>query len=205
MHIFDTTAADLILQEAYLANALVNPRGMGHTFYEMDLLFEHQNGEFKQFHTDRGSSLQESNEIFCLHALSVDSLCKVRSSFNKVIVGRERSGYHPTKDRSFDILSLADQLHRSKSIDPCGPKQEKIYFSENQVPNIIKQGRKYLHQAIEVYKDSVQKNHILLNPAALKKDIELLELEGQNEAINELLIQARDDAVVISDLSELYL
>lgn len=66
IHIFDTKASDPILQEAYLANALVNPRGLPHTFYEMDLLLEHQNGEFKRFRADRGSSLQESDELFRL-------------------------------------------------------------------------------------------------------------------------------------------
>ena len=49
LHIIDTKAADPILQEAYLANALVNLRGLPHTFYEMDLLIEHQNGKFKRF------------------------------------------------------------------------------------------------------------------------------------------------------------
>lgn len=33
LHILDTTAADPLLQEAYLANALVNLRGLSHTFY----------------------------------------------------------------------------------------------------------------------------------------------------------------------------
>ncbi|MCJ1471184.1 hypothetical protein MMC07_009832 [Pseudocyphellaria aurata] len=56
VHIIDTTAADPTLQEAYLANALVNLRGLPHTFYKMDLPLEHQNGEFKQFRTDRRSS-----------------------------------------------------------------------------------------------------------------------------------------------------
>lgn len=188
MHIFDTTAANPILQKAYLANALVNPQGLGHTFYEMDQFFEHQNREFKQFYIDRDSSLQESNDMFRLYILSVDFLHKVRSSLNKVIVGQEKSGYHPTKNPSFDIFILADQLHQSKSTDLCGLKQEKIYFSKNQVPNIIKQGMKYLHQAIEVYKDSIQKNPILLNLAAFEKNLEPLEIESQNKAINKLFI-----------------
>lgn len=57
LHIFDTCAADPVLQEAYLANSLVNPRGLASTFYEMDLLLEHQNGKIKRFRADRGSSL----------------------------------------------------------------------------------------------------------------------------------------------------
>lgn len=68
MHIFDTTTANLILQKAYLANALVNPQGLGHIFFEMDLLFEHQNGEFKRFYTNCDSLLQES-EMFRLYGL----------------------------------------------------------------------------------------------------------------------------------------
>lgn len=99
------------MQEAYLANVLVNPRGLFHTFYEMDLLLEHQNGEFKKFRQDRGSSLQDSDEMFKLHALSVDALAKVRRAMNKVIIGREREGRHPVKASSFDILSLADHLY----------------------------------------------------------------------------------------------
>lgn len=57
MHIIDFNAADPVLQNAYIANALVNPRGLPHTFYEMDLLLKHQNGKFKRFRSDRGSSL----------------------------------------------------------------------------------------------------------------------------------------------------
>lgn len=41
IHIFDTKASDPQLQEAYLANALVNPHGLPHTFYRIDLLLEH--------------------------------------------------------------------------------------------------------------------------------------------------------------------
>lgn len=47
IYIIDTKAADLILQEAYLANAFVNPRGIPQTFYEKNLLLDHQNGELK--------------------------------------------------------------------------------------------------------------------------------------------------------------
>ena len=52
LHIFNTKAADPIFQEAYLANILVNPWGFRYTFNDMDLLLEHQNGEFKRFWND---------------------------------------------------------------------------------------------------------------------------------------------------------
>ena len=185
VHIIDTTAADPILQEAYLANALVNPRGLPQTFYEMDLLLEHQNGEFKRFCADRGSSLQESDEMFCLHALSVDALRKVRLSINRVVVGRQRAGRHPQKDTSFDILSLVDQVHRSKSTDPKGPEQRKIYFSENQVPDLLDLGQAYLPQAVTSYNKA-----ILRGRSEVEEDVMVPEADGQNESINELFQQA---------------
>lgn len=46
LYIIDTKSVDPILQEAYLANALVNPHGLPYTFYKMNLLLEYQNGEF---------------------------------------------------------------------------------------------------------------------------------------------------------------
>lgn len=33
---------------------LINLQGLGHTFYDMNLLFEYQNGEFERFRTDWG-------------------------------------------------------------------------------------------------------------------------------------------------------
>ena len=64
MHILDTKAADLALQNAYISNALVNLQGLPFIFYEMDLLLEYQNGEFKHFRADCGSSLQKIDKMF---------------------------------------------------------------------------------------------------------------------------------------------
>ena len=192
VHIFDTKAADPVLQEAYLANALVNPKGQPGTFYEMDLLLEHQNGEFKRFRSDRGSSLQESDEMFRLHALSVDTLRKVRSLMNRIIIGRERDGYHPQKDSSFDILSLADQLHRSRSTFLEGPERGKIYFSENQVPDLINLSLEYLPRAVKAYKEAIWKNSIY-------KNADDAEAETINESVEELFRQARDESAITSD------
>lgn len=111
LHIFDINAADLVLQEAYLAKSLVNLVGEGNTFYKMDLLLKHPNGRFKQFCSDRRSSLQKSNNLFWLQILLVDSLQKLRKSMNKVIIAQDRKSRYLEKDTSLDILSLTDQLH----------------------------------------------------------------------------------------------
>ena len=206
LHIIDTKSAAPILQEAYLANALVNPCGLPHTFYEIDLLLEHQNGEFKRFRADKGSLLQETNKMFRLHALLVDTLCKVGLSLNKIVAGQQKGGNHPIKDALFDILSLADQLYRSKSTIPDSPGTGKMYFSENQVLNLLKKRKRTLHCAVHLYNDTITKNKVLdLAFEVNREDVQIPELVGQNKSVNKLFNQARDEATATSDLSELYL
>lgn len=212
VHIFDSSAASPILQEAYLANALVNLRGLPFTFYEMDLLLEHQNGEFKRFRSDRGSSLQETDEMFKLHALIVDTLSKVKRVMNKVIIGRERAGRHPTKDASFDILSLADQLYRSRSTFPEGPEPEKIYFSENPAPDLLFEGTKAFGSTADEFNRSLEKNDVgeaMLDETedglAGRKDNPIDLDSGRNEEVNNLFSVARESLSVTTDLVDLYL
>lgn len=82
--------------------------------------------------------MQENYKMFQFYILLVDVLKKVRSSINWIVISREKEGYHLQKDISFDILSLTNQLYRSKSTYLEGLKRSKIYFSENQVLNLIK-------------------------------------------------------------------
>lgn len=213
VHIIDTAAAHPTLRAAYLASSLVNLRGESNSFYEMDLLLEHQNGAFKKFRADRGSSLQDSDLMFRQHALTVDCLCKTTSSMNKIVVGRRRDGHHPSKDASFDILSLSDQLYRARSTDPSGPDRGRIYyFSENVAPNLINEGLMKLPLAVRLYNESVKKNTVA---PGLTTDINaadgtlesqgLSELAGSNEAVDELFSYGRDESLLTSDLSELFI
>lgn len=205
MHILDTSSAHPLLQEAYISNALVNPRGLPHTFYEIDLLLEHQNGEFKRFRADRGSSLQESDYLFLLLALTADSLQKIRRAMNKVIVGRQRKGQHPEKDASFDIQRLADHLHRSKSTHPHGPEKGKFYFSENQVPDLFAEGREALTDLVKSYNQAVASDALTgsIDPSAIEDEND--ELTGRDEDINELFNSAKEAGLMTSDLSAMYL
>lgn len=100
------------------------------TFYKIDLLLEHQNGKFKRFQSDRGSSLQEFDELFCMHALTIDSLQKMCRIINKTIIARIHKERQSEKNSLFDILSLVDQLHYSKSTVPKGSETSKNYFLE---------------------------------------------------------------------------
>lgn len=74
---------------------------------------------------------------------------------NRIILGKEKDGYLPQKNALFDILSLTDQLHRSRSTYLEGQERRKIDFSENQVLDIIKLGQDHLPQAVKAYKKAV--------------------------------------------------
>ena len=41
MHIIDSNAIDPILQNIYIANALLNPQRLSYTFYIINLLLKH--------------------------------------------------------------------------------------------------------------------------------------------------------------------
>lgn len=87
LHIMDITASNLILQQVFFANVLVNPQGQKDLFYKIDLLLEYQNREFKQFCSNQGSSLKETDQMLKLYALSVDAFAKVRCIMNKIVIG----------------------------------------------------------------------------------------------------------------------
>lgn len=214
MHILDTTAVDPILQRTYIANTPVNFRGLPFTFYEMDLLLEHQNGEFKQFRSDQGSSLQETDEMFKLYALSVDALAKIRKVMNQVIIRKEQNGRHLTKDASFDIQSLADQLYRSRSTTPDGPEPGKIFFSENPAPDLWKEGLNQLHISVWAFNESLRKNEAI-EDLAIENGNEAsgigtaeypMELDlGANEEVNELFSSTRASLGITSNLANVYI
>ncbi|MCJ1348014.1 hypothetical protein MMC31_006244 [Peltigera leucophlebia] len=170
LHIFDTNAADPQLQEAYLANALVNLRGLPHTFYEINLLLEHQNGEFKRFRTDRGSSLQETDQMFKQHALSLDTLRKVRLGMNKIFVGRDRTV--PDLLIQGEEALIKNVLAYNESLSRPGGSGEVIAD----------------HSTEEVEAQA-------LHPTTMFQ-----ELQGTNERVNEIFTQARESEFAASDL-----
>lgn len=145
IYILDTTTTNLILQNVYITNALVNLQSLSYTIYQMDLLLEHQNSKFKCFQANWGSFLQESNDMFKLYALLVDALSKVRRAINKVIIRQKRSARHLTKDTLFDIQSLAFQLYCSQSITLEGSEPSKIYFLVHLALDLLKNGIDQLH------------------------------------------------------------
>ena len=110
---------------------------------------------------------------------------------NRIIIGRERKGYHPQKYSFLDTLSLADQIHRSMSTYLKGRKRDKIYFSKNQVSDLIKLSLEYLPHGVKAYKEAVWKN---------SAHSEAAEVDTVNRSNKQLFRQTKDDSTVISNL-----
>lgn len=72
------------------------------------------------------------------------------------------------------------------------------------------QGKSHLNPNIRTYNGSVLQ-HVLRMPISeeevvrFSEGLQIQELEGQNESVDELFSQARNEASVTSDLSELYI
>lgn len=129
------------------------------------MLLKHQNKEFKQFRLDQDLSLQETNKIFKLYALSVDALAKIRKVINQVIIKREQNRKHSTKDALFNIQSLANQLSCSQSTILNGPKPGKIFFIENLAPDLWKKVFNQLHISVLAFNKFLHKNGAIKDSA----------------------------------------
>ena len=99
-----------------------------HTYYKMGALIEDQNSEFMHFWNNRRFLLPESDEILCLYCLAVNLLYKLQCIINKTLITLLHKDWQLKKNSSFDILSLADQLHYSKYILYEDPKLQDLYL-----------------------------------------------------------------------------
>lgn len=93
------------------------------------------------------------------------------SSINRIVIRKERNGYHPhEKNTFFNILSLASQLYRLKSIHLESLEQKKIYFLENQVQDFIKLGIEYLPKVVKAYEKVIRKYLVNIGEKTLFND-----------------------------------
>ena len=99
---------------------------------------------------------------------------------------------HPQRDSFFNNLSLTDQLHRSRSTCFKDPECGRIYFLENQVPNLINLSLEYLPQAVKAYREAIWKNSVY-------KNVDDIKAETINESIEKLFQQARNNSAITFD------
>lgn len=112
----------------------------------------------------------------------------------------------------FDILSLSDQLYRSRSTVPESPHQGHIYFSENLMPDLIDEGIGNLAIAVLLFNESVDKNHVPSSQSTEETESgtsfdHLVDLDANstNLVVDELFLKARDASSMTSDLAGILL
>lgn len=133
--------------------------------------------------------------MFRLHTLTVYLLRKVRYLINRIVIDKEQEEYYLQKNASFDILSLANKLHKSKSTHLQGLKHGQNYFLEHQVLELITMGLKHLPKAVGAYKKIVKKNIVNVKD----KTAAILDDTVANKAVDDLFRQVQEDNAVISE------
>lgn len=126
----------------------------------------------------------------------VDALKKFRFLMNYIIIEKKRDRFCFLKNALFDILSLANQLHKLKSTYLESLKRGKIYFSENQVSNLVQLRLIHLPQVVKAYKKAIQKD--TLHKTFIFKD------RAENKVVNKLFRQTRENIAVTSHLTDLF-
>ena len=111
MHLYDSEAADLILQEAMLINGLVNLSGKPGKSFEIDRLVEFLNGMVALVRRDRISSTKPISELLREVTLSAPYMLELKQRLEAQF-GKPRSGDHLPKDASEDIWIMALDLRR---------------------------------------------------------------------------------------------
>ena len=106
---------------------------------------------------NQGFSLQETDDIFKLHAVLVNALSKVRQAINKIIIKQKHNEKHFIKDTLFNIQSLANQLYCFQSIISEGLESGKINFSVYLGPDLLKNYINWLHIFIWAFNKFLQK------------------------------------------------
>lgn len=110
-----TDAADVVLQDAVLANGLVNLRGQSDSWFEMDRLNEFFNLQMKNLMSARRTSSIDIHTLFQQTALSAN-YCTDLSDAMENVFGESPNPRHHNKNVTHDVRNLAFELSRSGSM-----------------------------------------------------------------------------------------
>ena len=102
-----TSACDLVLQRAILANSLVNLRGRPDSFFKTDRLNELLNLQLKELLWTRGNSTFGTDELF-KWSVFIISYTGVFCDIFECAFGERTNSEHTTKSPVLDIRYLAD-------------------------------------------------------------------------------------------------
>ena len=110
-----TDAASRELQDAILANGLINLRGTDDSWFEMDRLNEFFNLQMKELMATRRTSTIDTTELFCRTALTA-SYCTDLKVAIEAAFGEYTNARHQIKDASREVRYLAYQIAACRSI-----------------------------------------------------------------------------------------
>jgi hypothetical protein len=145
-----TGAADKVLQDAILANGLVNLRGAKDSHFEMDRLNELLNLEFRTLVALRRASTMEISELFRRAALTASYCTGLKVDFEATF-GEYSNGRHQVKDASTEVRNLAFQIWSSDSII----KQPHGRSSPFKPRDILQKGVAKLNVGVDKFNKSV--------------------------------------------------
>jgi hypothetical protein len=147
-----TNAADKELQDAILANGLVNLRGAKDGWFEMDRLNEFFNLQMKQIMAARRTSTIECAELFRRTALTGSYSADLKFAIETVF-GEHSNSRHQIKDASREVRHLACQIAVSQSIT----KHPGGRSSRFQPEDILQQGVNLLNSGVKKFNNRVVK------------------------------------------------
>jgi hypothetical protein len=145
-----TDAATKELQDAILANGLVNLRYTNDGWFEMDRLNEFFNLQMKFLMATRRTSTIDTSELFRRTALTA-SYCTDLKVAIEAAFGKYSNGRHQIKDASREVRHLACQIATSRSIT----KHPRGRSSPFQPDDILQRRVKLLNGGVKRFNQSV--------------------------------------------------
>ena len=109
LHLTDSPAAAIRLQECVLANSLVNLQGAADSNFELDRLLELLNNSLKAFQQERSYFSKNSDRLLEYWALNGPYFQELKAAVESSF-GRLQSAKHATKSAAEDIWSMALNL-----------------------------------------------------------------------------------------------
>lgn len=161
-----TKATSHQLRTALLANGLVNLRGKGDSWFEMDRLNEFLNLKLKTLMISRRTSTESPDALFRRAALT-SSYCAELQDVIEKLLGEHTNNRHQDKDASEDVYRLAYELYKTGSIKKVDTGRESLF---NPIDIIDKSTGDHLDISIEKFNATKQSDEDLDNTNTISTD-----------------------------------
>ena len=157
LHLIDSSAATIQLQECLLTNSLINLQGVSNFNFELNHLLELLNNNLKTFLHERSYFFKNSDRLLKHWALNEPYFLKLKSIM-KLAFEKRNSSLHSTKSASEDIWSMIFNL-AIQFIERINHDQFllnliiNLYLEELRKlnSNVIKYNQQYLNDRLTAY------------------------------------------------------